>query len=148
MCYSMGCWLLLLVNLHLGAAITTAPRLGAVSRCGVARLHGSHKANVEELREHLDDNSGHWWGGTARQRLGVAAATAMLVLTANTITAAPTLAAETMGSFQRSAPLVIALAEPRDVDDTAKTTLQHAFEALEAGSAAEAEVQYIIQTHK
>jgi hypothetical protein len=26
--------------------------------------------------------------------------------------------------------------------------LQHAFEALEAGSAAEAEVQYIIQTHK
>jgi hypothetical protein len=55
------------------------------------------------------------------------------------VTVLPASATEKMGT-QQNTPLVVAAAEPLDIDDAAKKILQEAFDALREGNIPEAEV--------
>lgn len=135
-------WFVLLLGLRCGAAFNVAPPFGDVSgRNSLACRHASHnKAHKEQPRGRFLYSASSWLEDSAPKHVRVAAATALLFLSTNAITVLPASAFEQIVSSQQNAPLLVAAAEPRDIDDSAKKTLQEAFDALREGNIPEAEV--------
>jgi hypothetical protein len=132
--------IVLLLGLRRCAAFVIAPPFrDTLGRNLACRHGGSHKAHEEKSRGLFGYFAARRLEDSARKHAGVAAATALILLSTNAVTVLPASATEKMGT-QQNTPLVVAAAEPLDIDDAAKKILQEAFDALREGNIPEAEV--------